>query len=357
MATEVAKPSAGSTVTPRPPLNKVWTRDGFVGALSVDQSQAYGPDYLSASGPHAPRRTVLSKLAPRDEADPNALPEMIADSDGAFRLYVSGRQAAMPFVVRNVEADELHFIQEGSVEFETEVGSIAATRGDFVYIPKSIAYRLHTAGKTRRLIIESRLRYEFVTPYPVGIINFERDLVRAEVKPSQQSNGPATLVLRAWTGASTTFRLPNDPLALNRHLAGKTPVWRIGIDRIQKLVSLPEGGPPYPFLGAGAAQDLLMFNMGSRPVDYRPPIHLNADYDEVLFYVDGGAWGGCSEPGTLTWVPKGVVHHGVSACTPEPHRSWLLETRATLRWTEAGLAGSELMETGSYGKLNQTDAA
>jgi homogentisate 1,2-dioxygenase len=69
----------------------------------------------------------------------------------------------------------------------------------------------------------------------------------------------------------------------------------------------------------------------------------------VICYVRGpGAWGGCTEPGTLTCVPKGVIHHGPSEDVPEGYQAWLLETRATLRWTPKALAASELMETGQY---------
>jgi hypothetical protein len=54
----VAQPRVG------PPLMKAWTRDGFSGSFSVEQPMSYAPDYISAKGPHAPRRFVLSKMKP-----------------------------------------------------------------------------------------------------------------------------------------------------------------------------------------------------------------------------------------------------------------------------------------------------
>ena len=93
-----------------------------------------------------------------------------------------------------------------------------------------------------------------------------------------------------------------------------------------------------------------MFNLSARPGG-RAPIHVNADFDEVVHYVRGpGAWGHCTEPGTLTWVPKGVVHHGPREDVLEGYAAWLLETRATLRWTPEGIASSELMETENYAR-------
>jgi homogentisate 1,2-dioxygenase len=338
--------------TSPPPPPKIWTRDGFVGASSVDQGHVYGPLFDHAVGPHVPRRAIMSALAARDEEDPLQLPEVILSSDDGIRICMSGRKSPMPFAIRNVDADELHFVQEGSVLYETEVGALAADRGDFVHIPKSIAYRFDPLGASMRsLIIESRAPFEFVTPYPVGVVNQERDLEYAQIQSGRSAAISRQLVLKAWTGPDTLMTLPYDPLATERHLGGKTPVWKLPMDRVQKIVSLPNGGPPYPFMGAGNG-DILLFNMGSRPVDYRPPVHLNADYDEILLFVDGGAWGACHKPGTLTWVPKGVIHHGVSSYTEEPHRSWLLETRATLRWTEAALGGSEIMETATYGSFH-----
>ena len=41
-----------------PPV-QLWTRDGFMGAISVVTRSTYAPDYLSVEGPHAPRRAVL----------------------------------------------------------------------------------------------------------------------------------------------------------------------------------------------------------------------------------------------------------------------------------------------------------
>jgi len=82
----------------------------------------------------------------------------------------------------------------------------------------------------------------------------------------------------------------------------------------------------------------------------RPPIHHNADYDEIILYVGGpGAYGACAVPGTLTIVPKGVTHHGPSEDVPEGYAAFLIETRATLRFTDAALPSSKLMETGRYG--------
>lgn len=331
-----------------PPV-QLWTRDGFMGAISVVTRSTYAPDYLSVEGPHAPRRAVLERLIPEDHDDAQALPTTVATSRLGVKLLVSGRRKPMPYVVRNVEADEIHFIQSGTVKFETDVGSLTAEEGDFVCIPRSIAYRYAPTGDAMRsIIVESPSALKLSPPAPTGMLNVARDLKYARVDPEIPVGGPTKLILKTFDGENTVFTMPHDPLSLGAQLSESVPVWKIHLSKIQVLTYLPEGGPPGQFLSSGTG-DVLMFNLSSRPSG-RPPIHINADFDEVICYVRGpGAWGGCSEPGTLTWVPKGVIHHGPSENVPETYQAWLLETRATLRWTPKAIAASQLMETGEYG--------
>lgn len=348
----VATGAKASNDLPERPSFRVYTREGFSGESFAAVPTSYPPDYLSVIGPHAPRRWILPEMTPSDAVELVAPPMLLANSDCGVRLRLSGRQVKSARITRNVEADELHFIQDGEVKFETDAGSLTAQQGDFVYLPRATAYRFYALSATMcDLILETRSTLKFVTPYQVGVINFARDLQRATPE-SVIDDGVTELVLRAWDGEDTLFMLPNNPLGMDRAFGGTVPVWKLSLDKIQKLASIPEGGPPYPFMST-ANGEVLIFNAGDRPTaGYRPPIHINADFDELLLYVDGEApWGACDKPGTLTWVPKGVVHHGVAPSTPKPHRSWMIETKATLRWTDTATAASEAMETGTYGPL------
>ncbi|WP_269501301.1 cupin domain-containing protein [Burkholderia sp. IMCC1007] len=332
-----------------PPAVQLWTRDGFLGALSVVTRSTYAPDYLSAEGPHVPRRAVLDWLKPDDHDDAAAFPTTVATSKQGVKLHVSGRRKPMPYVVRNVEADEIHFIQSGTVKFETDVGCLTAEEGDFVCIPRSVAYRYAPVGdEMRSVIVESPSALKFSPPAASGMLNLGRDVTYAKVGQDIPVGGPTKLVLKATDGENTVFTMPHDPLSLGVQLSESVPVWKINLSKIQVLTYLPDGGPPSHFLASNAG-DVLMFNLSSRPSS-RPPIHINADFDEVICYVRGpGAWGGCTEPGTLTWVPKGVIHHGPPEDIPETYQAWLLETGALLRWTPKAIAASQLMETGEYG--------
>jgi homogentisate 1,2-dioxygenase len=320
-----------------------------MGAISVVTRSTYAPDYLSVEGPHAPRRAVLDRLIPDDQDDAQALPTAVATSRLGVRLLVSGRRKPMPYVVRNVEADEIHFIQSGKVRFETDVGCLTAEEGDFVCIPRAIAYRYAPIGDAMRsIIVESPAALKLSPPAPTGMLNIARDLTYAKVDPEIPVGGPTKLILKCLDGENTVFTMPHDPLSLGLQLSESVPVWKLNLSKIQVLTYLPEGGPPSPFLSSSVG-DVLMFNLSSR-LSSRAPVHINADFDEVICYVRGpGVWGGCSEPGTLTVVPKGVIHHGPAENGPETYQAWLLETRATLRWTPKAIAASQLMETGEYG--------
>lgn len=334
----------------------LWTREGFAGSVSVVTRSSYSPDFLSAEGPHVPRRTLLDRQATHEEGSLDALPSVIATSTRGVRLLTSARRGPMPFTVRNVEADELHFIQSGMVRFDTDVGSLVAEEGDFVCIPRSIAYRFGPVdGSMRSLILESPDALTLTPPSALGLINFARDVQYAQIDPEIGIGGPSKLLLKSAGGEITTYVMPHDPLALGARLTTDVPVWKLNLGNIQSHAYEPIGGPPSMFMSSREGLSML-FNLGSRSGG-RAPVHVNADFDEVILYVRGpGAWGVCDHPGTLTIVPKGVIHHGPLEAVPEGYQAWLLETRATLRFTPEALSASELMETGSYGRHPSLDA-
>lgn len=329
---------------------QVWSREGFAGPISVVTRRTYPPDFLSVQGAHAPRRSALQRLVPRDQADVDALPTVVAASKIGVRLLTSARSRPMPFTVRNVEADEVHFIQSGPVRFDTDVGSLLAEEGDFVCIPRSVAYRYGPAhGAMRSVILECPTALSLTPPGPMGMINADRDVSFAKVDSEIAPGGASKLLLKTADGEVTTFVLPHDPLALGAQLSTSVPVWKLNLRNIHVHTYEPHGGAPSMFMSSRGGE-VLMFNLSARSGE-RPPVHLNADFDEVILYVRGpGAYGACNEPCTLTLVPKGVLHHGPKESVPEGYQAWLLETRATLRFTPEALAASELMETGNYGR-------
>src|SRR5260370_39834847 len=110
----------------------------------------------------------------------------------------------MPFVVRNVEADEIHFIQSGTVKFETDVGSLIAGEGDFVCIPRAIAYRYSPIdGAMPSVIVESPSAVNLTPPAPSRMLNVARDLKYAEIDHAIPPGGPTRLILKTLDGENT----------------------------------------------------------------------------------------------------------------------------------------------------------
>lgn len=331
------------------PNIKSWSREGFTGDTAAIIRPHYTPDYISVEGPHAPHRLDLHNVAAPDRSDPEALPQVFAATRSGAKLAVSARAQRMPYAVRNVEADEIYFVQDGALRFETDFGTIEAAEGDFVVIPRAVTHRIAPLrAPTLSLIVESPWAVRLDTPAPHGMINLARDLRRARIEQPIASGGETTLLIKTQDGV-TRFLKPHDPIAAVAQAAGTSPVWAVNLAKISPMTYVPQGGPPAHF-ARSRHKEVLLYTLSARPGG-RPPIHDNADYDEIIVYVRGpGAWGKVSEPGTLTWVPKGVSHHGPPEDVREGYLAWMLKTADTLRLTPAGSAAAELMETGFYGR-------
>ena len=338
------KESSGS-----PPNAHLWSRDGFLGNHAIALRTEYTPDYLSVIGPHAPRRFNLFDFDAEDQNDVGALPHEVFTSKKGIRLSVSRRRTLTPFTLRNAEADELHFVQAGRCNFHTDFGTIEANPLDFVCIPRAVSYRVEPLlSELLDLVLESPAPLKFDTPAPFGMVNFGASVRRAVIKQSTPTApGPHILLIKTEDGV-TRYEMAADPLPAIAQVGGVTPVWALNLVDIVQVNYGKSGGPPAQFLSTDNT-DVMIYSLSARP-GRRPPVHHNADYDEVVVYADGpGAWGRVAEPGTLAWVPKAVTHHGPTEDVPEGYRAWLIETRATLRVSPDALGKSVLMETGLYG--------
>jgi homogentisate 1,2-dioxygenase len=324
-----------------------WSREGFYGD-GVNVIRPYHvPDYLSVNGPHAPHRFKMGEVSLPDRNDPETLPVPVLMGRSGVRLSVSGRERAMPFVFSNVEADEVHFIQDGEVAFVTAYGKIVGMPGDFVFIPRAVPYRVEPVrGPTLMVIVETpgAVRLDMVPP-------FSAPSESATLEMSGNDEGEITWLVKSFDGV-TRYVKPYNLFAAVSMDGGTNPVWKLNL----KNIPPNESGHPTQF-AASPNKDELLYTLSARR-RRRPPIHYNADYDEVIIYFAGpGAWGNVKDPGTLTWVPKGIAHHGPAEDVPEGYLAWMLESRSTLRFTPAGLSVAQLMELDMYGPHPSSGAA
>jgi homogentisate 1,2-dioxygenase len=316
-----------------------WSREGFYGdGVNVIRPH-HVPDYLSVQGPHAPHRFGIGEVALPDRGDPEALPVPVLEGRSGVRLSVSGRERPMPFVFSNVEADEVYFIQEGEVAFVTAYGKIGGLPGDFVFIPRAVPYCVRPVrGPTLMVIVEipGAVRLDMAPSFPP-----QRE--SATVEMSGNGEVETKWLVKSFDGV-TRYVKPYNVLAAVSMDGGTNPVWKMSLENIPPN----EAGHPTQF-AASPNKDELLYTLSARR-RRRPPIHYNADYDEVIIYFAGpGAWGSVKDPGTLTWVPKGIAHHGPSEDVAEGYHAWMLESRSTLRLTPAGLKVAQLMELDMYG--------
>lgn len=345
---DIANPSGGGT----PPIPNLWSRDGFSGVNAIALRADYTPTYTSVKGPHAPHRVNIFDIATEDQNSADALPTPILVGRNGLQLSVSRRTMPTPFAQRNTEGDELHFVQSGSVRFITDFGAIEAGVLDFVHIPRAITYRVEPlSGDFAALILTSPDPLNFDTPAPFGMINFGK-AVRKPTIDASLPDGPKRLLVRTFDGA-TEFEMVHDPIRAMVQVGGKEPVWALNLRDIVPVSYGDRGGPPAQFLST-ADTGVMSFTLSARPGP-RPPVHVNADFDEIILFAEGpGAWGKISEAGTLTWVPKGVTHHGPVENVPEGYQAWLIEVRQTMRLTPQGAAKAELIETSEYGRLSDS---
>jgi homogentisate 1,2-dioxygenase len=329
-----------------PPNVDLYTRNGFGGPWSTIIKAQYGPAYSRVEGTYAPRRLNVSDLADVTFADQRVLPVPLLAGDGVS-VEAARRAEPMACAVRNVFADEVHYLLSGRATLETDFGVLQVRAGDFVVIPRGVSYRLSAIAETVAEVIAvsaSELRFD---PEGVpGVINPDLH-VDAPVPYDDPVGTPGEYEVVIRHGDQTTsYFYDYDPLRCLA-TAGAPQVLRFNIESVQGW-GVPRGGMVPPRLINDASTRTLLFYLGARRSD-RPPIHHNVDYDEVIVYCGGpGHYGAVTEPGTITWTPKGILHQGPEEDVPEGYQAWLFETRAPLSLTPAGQELARLMETSSF---------
>jgi homogentisate 1,2-dioxygenase len=335
-----------------------YTRNGFNGSYGFVLRPHETHKLTAVSGPHAPRLLSIFDVKPQDLHDPNALPTTVASTRSGISLAVSARTTPLPFLVRNVEADEVHLVQVGQVTFRTDFGWLAAGPGDFVVIPRAVTYTvIPGTPETRTLIFESPSELRLDTPGPMVMINRPRDVHRPRIEDGMaQDSGPVTILLRSYDGI-TRIDTDHHPLGAASFIGGEVPVWKVNLADIAQVHWVGSAGAPLHFMRS-AAGDIVFYNLSARPNPGRPPIHHNADFDELIYYLNGpGAWGAVRTPGTLTHVPMGFAHKGPTEMVDEGYQALLVECRPTLRFEAEVLGMTRIMDTDLYAARQDNQGA
>lgn len=328
----------------------LYTRNGFGGPLTTMVRPTYSPGYTRVEGTYCPQRLHTWTLPAVD--DPRAMPVTVLRSD-AVRFDLWHRNLDTEFSMRDVRRDQLLFVTHGSACLETDFGVLDLGPLDMVVLPRAVSYRLSKVDSLRMMIVATTEQLNIDADMPTvldRVVDVPRPFEGGEIRSGEQE-----LVVRHGD-ESTSYYFDYDPLAVLQ-VDGAPVVQRFNLAAVSAPPSTGPMASPPQRLVFGAQQETLFFYLGARETT-RPPVHHNADYDEVGVYASGpGVFGHMTTPGTVVWVPKGLIHQGPAENVPEGYVAWLFETRANLELTAAGAELAALMETSLFGVHPSAESA
>ena len=120
---------------------ELWTREGFAGDAALVRRPNFSAEFLRVDGPHVPRRMNVADVAvPAGSGlEPSVL---LASTTSGVRLSVAKHDVSTTYALRNIDCDEVHFVQRGEIRFRTSLGTLTAGAGDFVCIPRAVTYQV-----------------------------------------------------------------------------------------------------------------------------------------------------------------------------------------------------------------------
>jgi homogentisate 1,2-dioxygenase len=293
-------------------------------------------EYTSSHGPHVPHRISLGGTLPLpDRDDSSALPFTLLIGRSGLGVSVSGLSQPTTYVWKNTENDEIHFIQEGELDFITAFGTIRARGGDFIFVSRAVGYRLRpVTTSTLRVIVDVPERVCLESELAAGTRDMGRHVIRPDTDTSSRDHGPTDLRMWSFDGV-TRINTRGDPLAYTEILAREPPVRGINLSKIRDQATWDSVFPPTQFASTDSGAALLFkLNGSANDKSYH---YDNADFDEVVFHSHGSdECSAVGEQSAIEWYPKGTTHRRRSEAVAgsEICWTWLLMSADTLRLTK-----------------------
>jgi homogentisate 1,2-dioxygenase len=335
-------------------VEEEYARRGFFGRTSHLYRTSAPVEWTSIEGdcrPHALCATEAPGL--RDDDWLLGRIPLLANAD--VGISMSRLAKAMPYFMRNADADEVLFVHGGAGLLETDFGPLHYERGDYLVIPRGTVYRLSPNAASTFLAIESA---DEVGIPDKGLLGrhalFDPDVIEVPTPdaPNSPRAGDYELKIKR-LGKITTVTYPFHPIN-TVGWKGDLTVWRLNVRDIRPIMSERYHLPP------SAHATFVMPNVvictflprgleTGDPNALRVPFyHSNIDYDEVLFYHDGDFFSRAGiRPGMMTFHPQGI-HHGpqpqavAAAATKQrtTEQAVMIDTRRPLELTQAAAAVS-----------------
>jgi len=229
------------------------------------------------------------------------------------------RKSMTDYFYKNVDADEMIFIHEGSGQLLSAYGEINFEYGDYVVVPRGTLYQIRFNTEQNRLfIVESFSPIEFPKRYlnKVGQLMehapfCERDIKVPENLKTYDEKGDFFFKIKK-QGIIYPYHYANHPFDLVGWDGFVYP-WAFSIHNFEPITGRVHQPPPVH--QTFEARNFVVCSFVPRMFDYHPLAipapynHSNIDSDEILYYVDGDFMSRKSvERGMITLHPGGIPH-------------------------------------------------
>jgi len=289
------------------------SRQGFAGQTAMLYHRNPPTKALRAEGPLVPLACDVANLQPADLQDAGAGGQCMLSNDDVS-ISLSRRTAAMPYCLRNLDADTLYFVHRGTGVFATEFGPLAYRPGDFIHIPKGITYRQMPDAEGGRdgyfVVFESAQPIRFTEHAQVGRhAPFDPTVVEIPQVVDYQWPAQPEWELRMKHGDEhTSIFYAHCPMDLAGWKGDLFP-HRLNIEDIRPITSerihvAPSSWSVYETDAFMLVAFLPMMIVADPQAEELPDYHRNIDTEEALFVHRTGR----RAEGTLMHMPQGVTH-------------------------------------------------
>lgn len=333
-------------------------RKGFFGPVSHLIRKKPSTRWKLIDGPLKPRMYDLVKMSEKSGEQ-----RLFFNKDVTISLQWQETLAVGQLEARrNADGDLILFCHAGSGEILTEYGLLNYSPGQYIMIPKCVAYTVLAASRTCFLAIESLTSlYDQPdrgivgrhVPYDVNAIA-KPDLAKQQQKIQQLKSNITKIVVKH-SGQKTTFEYDEDVYDVIGWKGDFFP-YTLHMDDIMPLMSHRVHLPPSAH-STFVAREFVVCSFLPRPLEKDadalkvPFYHQNIDYDEILFYHDGDFFSRDNlHAGMLSFHPAGFPHgphpkavKNIGGKTETNEKAVMIDTRWPLQ-RDPVLEGVELHE-------------
>ncbi len=310
-----------------------FTRQGFEGSYSIlyhrlppTRTTQWAPSKRGWAAPvKAPsdvltRRHFVSPKIPSGGRMLDARTPIMFNVD--VTLLVARPTESDDVYFSNGDADELHFIHEGSGHLDTMFGRLPFVTGDYVHIPRAVVHRWHwdapgyvfTTEGHGFIDVPKNFRHQsgqLKMDAPYSHRDFGRPEWPTEGLGAATDAGPRTIVVKK-AGRFHEYVCAHNPLDI---VGWDGFVWpfTFHISKYQARTGLVHLPPTIHTTFVG--NRFVVCSFVPRVTDFHPKAipcpypHSSVDCDEVIFYVRGNFTSRKGVgPGSLSFHPAGILH-------------------------------------------------